>query len=77
MTQRGKTVQIDRIPDDLWKEAAAIVIKEIRTEMGIPNWLPKFMNGRDEFEARVIALSSQGHSQARQLGRVTSKSHRD
>jgi len=44
------------IPDDVWDRAAEIVLREIRAETGIPNWLPKLLNGRDEFEKRVEAL---------------------
>ena len=44
------------IPDDVWDRAAEIVLREIRGETGIPNWLPKLLNGRDEFEKRVVAL---------------------
>ena len=44
------------IPDDVWDRAAEIVLREIRAETGISNWLPKLLNGRDEFEKRVEAL---------------------
>jgi len=44
------------IPDDVWDRAAEIVLREIRGETGIPNWLPKLPNGRDGFEKRVVAL---------------------
>jgi hypothetical protein len=47
---------INEIPDDVWNEAAQTVLTEIRTETGIPNWLPKYLNGRDDFERRVLAL---------------------
>jgi hypothetical protein len=47
---------IHEIPDDVWNDAAQTVLKEIRAETGIPNWLPKLLNGRDEFEKRVVAL---------------------
>jgi hypothetical protein len=46
----------DPIPDDVWDRAAEIVLREIRAETGIPSWLPKLLNGRDEFEKRVVAL---------------------
>jgi hypothetical protein len=46
------------IPDDVWDRAAEIVLREIRAETGIPSWLPKLLNGRDEFEKRVEALVS-------------------
>ena len=44
------------IPDDVWDRAVEIVSREIRAETGIPSWLPKLLNGRDEFEKRVLAL---------------------
>ena len=44
------------IPDDVWDTAADIVLREIRAETGIPSELPKLLNGRDEFEKRVVAL---------------------
>ena len=42
------------IPDKEWDEAADTVTKEIRVETGIPDWLPTFLNGRREFERRVL-----------------------
>jgi len=51
------------IPDHVWDRAAEIVLREIRAETGIPNWLPKLLNGRDEFEKRVEALV-QGRQQS-------------
>jgi hypothetical protein len=50
--RRAIPVPIDEIPDDAWNEAAQTVLKEIRAETGIPDWLPKYLNGRDEFERR-------------------------
>ena len=47
---------IRSIPDRVWDRAAEIVLREIRAETGIPSWLPKLLNGRDEFEKRVVAL---------------------
>ena len=44
------------IADHVWDRAAEIVVREIRAETGIPNWLPKLPNGRDGFEKRVVAL---------------------
>ena len=44
------------IPDHVWDRAAEIVLREIRAETGIVNWLPKLLNGRAEFEKRVVAL---------------------
>ena len=44
------------IPDHVWDRAAEIVLREIRAETGIPNWLPKLLNGRDNFEKRLEAL---------------------
>ena len=44
------------IPDHVWDRAAEIVLRDIRAETGISNWLPKLLNGRDEFEKRVEAL---------------------
>ena len=38
------------IPDHVWDRAAEIVLREIRAETGIANWLPKLLNGRSEFE---------------------------
>jgi len=47
---------INENPDDVWNETAQTVLKEIRSETGIPDWLPKYLNGRDDFERRVMAL---------------------
>ena len=47
---------INENPDDVWNETAQTVLKEIRSEIGIPDWLPKYLNGRDDFERRVMAL---------------------
>jgi hypothetical protein len=38
-----------------WDEAADAIINEIRTETGIADWVPTFLNGRHEFERRIIA----------------------
>ena len=43
------------IPGDKWDEAADAVVKEIRAEIGVAEWLPTFFNGRREFERRVFA----------------------
>jgi hypothetical protein len=40
------------IPDHLWDRAAEIVLREIP----VPNLLPELLNGRVEFEKRVVAL---------------------
>jgi len=45
------------IPPDKWDEAADRVIKEIRAETGVVDWLPTFLNGRREFERRVLVTS--------------------
>jgi hypothetical protein len=50
---------INEIADDVWNEAAQTVLKETRAETGIPNWLPKYLNGRDDFERRVVVLIGQ------------------
>ena len=55
-TASGMIQLMHPIPDDVWDKAAEIVLREIRAETGIPNWLPKLLNGRDEFEKRVVAL---------------------
>jgi hypothetical protein len=44
------------IPDHVWDKAAEIVLREIRAETGIPNWLPKLLNGRDRFEKRIALV---------------------
>jgi hypothetical protein len=44
------------IPKDVWDRAARMVLKDIRAETGIPSWLPKLLNGRSEFERRVMAI---------------------
>jgi len=49
------TTEFDHIPDEVWNEAARSVFKEIRAETGIPDWLPKLLNGRREFEDRILA----------------------
>lgn len=43
------------IPGEKWDEAADAVINEFRVETGITDWLPTFLNGRREFERRVLA----------------------
>jgi hypothetical protein len=57
--------QIKDIPDDEWDQAAEIVIAEIRAETGIPNWLPTYLNGSDEFEIRTLKLISKRRKLAR------------
>ena len=44
------------------QERAADLTQEImfRAETAIPNWLSKLLNGRDEFETRVVALVQGG-----------------
>jgi hypothetical protein len=52
------TMMADRftlIPGEQWDEAADAVINEIRAETGIADWLPGYLNGRREFERRVLA----------------------
>ena len=44
------------IPDDVWDRAAENRIEGNPRRNGIPTWLPKLLNGRDEFEKRVVAL---------------------
>jgi hypothetical protein len=34
-------------------------LKETHAETGIPDWLPKYLNGRDDFERRVVVLIGQ------------------
>jgi hypothetical protein len=43
------------IPDYLWDRVAEIVLREIP----VANWLPKLLNGRTEFEKRVVQCSQQ------------------
>jgi hypothetical protein len=50
---------INEIADDVWNEAAQTVLKETHAETGIPDWLPKYLNGRDDFERRVVVLIGQ------------------
>jgi hypothetical protein len=44
------------ITDQEWDEAGKLVLKQIRDEKGIANWLPTFLNGRSEFQKRVLTL---------------------
>jgi hypothetical protein len=53
---KKQPLPINENPDDVWNETAQTVLKEIRSETGIPDWLPKYLNGRDDFERRVMAL---------------------
>ena len=57
---------INENPDDVWNETAQTVLKEIRSETGIPDWLPKYLNGRDDFERRVMALIGRHGSSLKQ-----------
>jgi len=47
---------INENPDDVWNETAQTVLKEIRSETGIPLIGYRNTNGRDDFERRVMAL---------------------
>jgi hypothetical protein len=50
-------------PDEQWNKAAFAVIEQIRREKGIPNWLPRLLNGRHEFEKRVVlAILEKGNA---------------
>ena len=43
------------IPRDQWDAIADLVLADIRAEKGEPNWVPKFHNGRREFEEAMLA----------------------
>ena len=43
------------IPPNQWNDLVDLVLAEIRAEKGIPNWEPKFHNGRREFEQAMLA----------------------